>query len=583
MTARFLLRVAPGGSGDERTSLLFLRESHGFETRYGDGFELVCEPGDIALSLGDHGLVVGKLFSRIDNRAVSDLAPDICAEIVQTRGQWLLKNCWGGYVALLRDPGTTEFFLLRDPSGLIACYHAAEACGTVYFTNEPELLSLTSFGRGRVDWTRLSTHLRSSDFRGADTCFSGVSELLPGCRLRAAAPEDQEPAWKPWDHIVPDWRFERESPSELLRRTIDNCVGAWARTYDHIVMGISGGLDSSIVLSSLKTAGASPLLYTLATRAAEGDERDFAQSVADHFGYALSASHYAMAEINPGKSHVAHLARPVGNYFVQAVEATVRKQMNLIEGNGAAAIFSGGGGDNVFCFAASATPAADRLLAEGLGPGFLTTLRDIHSVTGASVPQILTKAISRACRRDHGHRWKENSHLIAAERSASETLAFAHPWLDCPRTAPPGKALHIALLLRFHNHIERHRRSDLPATIMPLLSQPIIELCLSIPSWSWFEGGINRSVARAAFADRLPTATVRRTVKGRPDSFALEIYDARRDALRDMLGEGLLRQQRVIDWHGVETVLNNTAPSHVERLRLLEFGNAEAWARHWTQ
>ncbi|WP_140419342.1 asparagine synthase-related protein [Sphingobium sp. Z007] len=100
-----------------------------------------------------------------------------------------------------------------------------------------------------------------------------------------------------------------------------------------------------------------------------------------------------------------------------------------------------------------------------------------------------------------------------------------------------------ASLLGFHNHIERHRPPDLPATIMPLLSQPIIELCLSIPGWSWFDGGINLSVARAAFADRRPTATVRRTVKGRPDSFALEIYDAHRDTQREMLGEGLLRQK----------------------------------------
>lgn len=580
MTARYLLRTA-SSDGGEPYRPLNLSDCERPTAHIGTDFALVCEPTDIALTFADHGAVIGRLFSRIDNQPVTHVGAGIQEEILQTRGQWLLDNCWGGYVAFLREGGGRDFSMLRDPSGLLACYHATDASGVRYFTNEPELLRQSDVCPCDVDWSGLASHLRSSDFRGPETCLSGVGELLAGCRLQTVAPNDLEVAWKPWTHIAHDWRFGRERSSEVLRRTIDNCVGAWARSYDNIVMGISGGLDSSIVLSALKAAGASPSLYTLATRAADGDERDYAKVVADHFGYALSAQYYAMDAVDPGRSHVAHLARPVGNYFVQAVETTVRDSIDRIVGDGTRAIVSGGGGDNVFCFAASATPAADRLLREGLGAGFWSTLWDIHRVTGASLPQILGKAIGQAWRRDHRYRWKENNHLIAADRCTGGSPNFLHPWLDCPPSTPPGKALHIALLLRFHNHIERHRRPDLPATIMPLLSQPIIELCLSIPTWSWFEGGINRAVAREAFANRLPAITLERTVKGRPDSFALEIFAKHRNALREMLGDGLLRRHSIIDWLGVETVLTHSSPSHIEQLRLLEFGNAEAWARNW--
>lgn len=547
----------------------------------GENLLLAASAGDLALDPDAEIAVIGKLFSRIDNRPLRQLDPAARREIIRSRGRWLLDHCWGAYVAVIAESGGRAVSIIRDPSGMLACYHCAIGDGGVAVTNEPELLSDAGLVSCRVDWAALARHLRSGDFRGTHTCLEGLHELLPGCRLTLGAHREMEPVWSPWAHVGPDQRLQRESAAALLSRTVGNCVTAWARSYDQILMGISGGLDSSIVLAALKSAHVKPSLYTLATAGPGGDERGYARLAAEHCSYDVEEQFFAISAVDPRRSHAAHLPRPTGNYFVQAIEAAVKGTFARVDGDGRGAIFSGGGGDNVFCYAHSASPVVDRWLQEGFGAGVFATARDIHRVTGASLPAIVTKALGKRWGRHKGYRWKGDDLFIATAVEA-EPLSFNHPWLDAPDDALPGKALHIALLLRFHNHLERHRRPDFPPTIMPLLSQPIVELCLSIPSWRWYEGGVNRSVARQAFADRLPEALIRRTSKGRPDSFILEIFERHRALLREMLHNGLLHRQGIIDIEPIDTVLMSANPNHRHQLRVLELGNAEAWARKWS-
>src|SRR3546814_15687375 len=67
--------------------------------------------------------------------------------------------------------------------------------------------------------------------------------------------------------------------------------------------------------------------------------------------------------------------------------------------------------------------------------------------------------------------------------------------------------------------IELYPRSTAAPQITPLLSQPIVELCLSIPTWQWVRGGRDRAVARAAVADLLPALIAQRRTKGGQTGF----------------------------------------------------------------
>ncbi|NVL78622.1 asparagine synthetase B family protein, partial [Escherichia coli] len=76
----------------------------------------------------------------------------------------------------------------------------------------------------------------------------------------------------------------------------------------------------------------------------------------------------------------------------------------------------------------------------------------------------------------------------------------AHPWRMLPRDALPGKAMHVRLIVFAQSFVEGFDPRDALPTVSPLLAQPLVETCLAIPSWLWFEDGRNRVVARRAFA-----------------------------------------------------------------------------------
>nr|WP_269769800.1 asparagine synthase-related protein [Sphingomonas formosensis] len=122
---------------------------------------------------------------------------------------------------------------------------------------------------------------------------------------------------------------------------------------------------------------------------------------------------------------------------------------------------------------------------------------------------------------------------------------------------------------------------DIPM-ISPLSSQPLVELCLRIPTWMWCSGGINRAVARAAFATDLPAAVLERRSKGGADGLLVDILEHNRGTLIDFLGEGLLAQNRIVDAEQIRARLARSGPTVGEDyIRLLDLADIEAWARAW--
>ena len=74
----------------------------------------------------------------------------------------------------------------------------------------------------------------------------------------------------------------------------------------------------------------------------------------------------------------------------------------------------------------------------------------------------------------------------------------------------------------------------------PLVSQPVMEACLAIPSWQWREGGFDRAVAREAFRKDLPDLIAWRRGKGGPDGFTAPDRRSFPPAIRERLLDGLL-------------------------------------------
>ena len=73
-----------------------------------------------------------------------------------------------------------------------------------------------------------------------------------------------------------------------------------------------------------------------------------------------------------------------------------------------------------------------------------------------------------------------------------------------------------------------------------MISQPLLELCLSLPTYLLTHGGQGRALAREAFADRIPAEIARRRSKGGVDEHATAVLQRSLPLAREMLLEGQL-------------------------------------------
>src|SRR3546814_15475444 len=81
----------------------------------------------------------------------------------------------------------------------------------------------------------------------------------------------------------------------------------------------------------------------------------------------------------------------------------------------------------------------------------------------------------------------------------------------------------------------------------PLLSQPLVEACLRVPSWLWLGGGRNRLIARLAIERELHSAVVWRKSTGGLGMLQRETIRRKRMVVLDRLMEGTRAGKGLID------------------------------------
>ena len=577
MSPRYLLAVA--GEGSDTAEFLQRRNGHpGLETAVASRrLAALVNPASRCIDLSDAGCILGTLFHRHGMaKALTSLAPAETAAISASGGDALLRRYWGAYVAAIAAPDSVR--VLRDPSGTFPCYFARHG-GLTLFASDADLL-LASGAKTDIDFGEIGRQLYRANVPVPATALSGIRELLPGFSLKLpASVETQEPCWSPWEHVA-DRGEPPEAAAERLSRTVRHCIQAWASTEGRLLLSVSGGLDSSIIAACLAGAGADVICLTMFSDDPAGDERVYARALCSRLGLRLIERPYRLEDIDIEEPLAAHLPRPRDRTQANAYE---RVHLEVAREIGANAFVTGNGGDNVFGYSQSAASLADHYLVRGMGVGTVRSLLDVCSQTGCSIFDAVAQAW-RLARGPPGHRVRPKPLFLDPAFAAElESADLRHEWLDAPERALPGKAAHISLVLRAQPTLEASRGYSLPV-LSPLMSQPIVETCLEIPSWEWRAGGRDRSLARRAFARDLPPEVLGRRVKGTPSRFAARLLDHLRQPIRERLLGGRLAAHRVVDALALEQALRGDRPvPDLERVRILELVNAEAWIDRWLQ
>ena len=528
------------------------------------------------LAAADGGAVVGTLFPRHGPaRPIERLDEAEAEAIIGSGGKELLGRYWGGYVAAIE--GRHSLRILRDPSAALPCYFV-RGKGLIAFASDADLLVAAGLVQVEIDWPALARHLFNAGVPVPATALSGVSELLPGFAVDFPGLDGEVPCWSPWDHVR-RISADPEVSADRLGRTIRQCVQGWCSSRGRLLLSVSGGFDSSVVAACLASAGLDTVCLTIFGEDAAGDERAYARELCDHLGLELLERPDRVQDVDIAAALDPHLPRPVGRTQALAYEAAHIAAATEVAAD---AFVTGNGGDSVFAYSQSAAAIADRYLAEGLTAGLLGSVGDVVRQTGCSGWEAAVAAV-RLARGPRSYQCRpDRLYLHPDLLDALDPSPPQHPWLNAPADALPGKSAHIAAILRVQHCLEPGRSRFLPV-INPLMSQPIMEACLAIPSWQWRAGGRDRAAARKAFMASLPEIVAERRVKGGPDGFAARILDRYRSTIRERLLEGHLARHRIVDIEGLARVLGDERPVlGVERVRLFQLLSAEAWLDVWT-
>ncbi len=461
----------------------------------------------------------------------------------------VLRSCWGSYVAFLRRPdGAVDVF--RDPTGALPCYRMRDQRVDLAFSwLEDVLHAAPDLPPPEVDWDRLAGILHFGDPGDRGTALRGVLRVVPGELAALGAGPEGRLLWHAARIAAEPLDIGANQAADLLGSTIRRCVGAVARNRRRLLLRLSGGLDSSILASCLarQTADVEVICVNHHSGGAHEDERPYARTMASLLRLPL-----VECERDAGFDlrRVLDFARtPVPDGYVGRM-GSAAADAALAERHHATAMFTGGGGDQLFFAFRQWWPAADHLRHHGLCLDTPRAMLEGARLGEVSVWHALAQAAAhRLRRRDPWHACAPAARgaLNARPRSGSIPVRHVHPALASPTGLPIGKFMQVRALLHAPDPYDPQERERAPELLNPLLSQPVIELCLRLPTWVLAAGGISRGLARRAFAAELPPEIVHRRSKGGIENHLDAVLRRNRAFAESLLLDGELVRQGLLD------------------------------------
>lgn len=209
---------------------------------------------------------------------------EVLVHLYEEWGAEMLSHLRGMFAFALWDGRKQELFLARDRVGIKPLY-LFRTSGKVLFASQPRAFFPDRDFSRDIDPDALEAYLTYGMVPGSRSIFRGVEKLPPGHSLTLMRDRlDAKPVsyWKlrfePAEASVEEWRDRiREKLDETVRQHLisDVPVGAF----------LSGGVDSSVIVSRAARLTASPLhTFSIGFEESRFCERPYAREVARRFG-----------------------------------------------------------------------------------------------------------------------------------------------------------------------------------------------------------------------------------------------------------------------------------------------------------
>jgi asparagine synthase (glutamine-hydrolysing) len=538
------------------------------------------------------GVVLGTLFARSETSCSAPAPSGFDAaeseRILASGTRRLIERYWGRYVVFARDESADATWVLRDPTATMPCLEAKVGKLDVYFSSLEDALRVGVDVRP-VNWQYVATALCQTRLQVNETALANVTQVLGGeCVERRAGIKRRAFLWNPLRIATTEVFDDVALATEALRRSVQDCVQTWASGYQRILHTLSGGLDSSIVLSCLRDAPHRPRIVCLNLHSpgSNTDERVYARLAAERAGCEL------IERERNGTLDLTQMLKlersPFPESYLPYLELNPHEAA-IASSTGVTGSFSGIGGDQLFYQSRAFFAAGDYVQRKGLGLPVFRVALDAARIDRLSVWSVLRRALVHGVWgrtwsiQDEPARYKTLIRTDVIDEVARQSRAgeLVHPLFRAPGRVPSGKVWH-AWLLSIPPQVLGNPLGQPAAleSVAPLYSQPLIELMLRIPTYFLTIGGWDRAVARRAFQRDVPREIITRQAKGGQEEHARALLSRNIGFVRELLLEGALVSRGILDRRKLEAVLSGQ-PTRVATgpAELYECLGAEAWLR----
>lgn len=551
---------------------------------------------------GGRGALIGTLFHSSTGADVTSSGPSWLtlheeATLLESEGRSLITTHWGSYVLFLSDPIGDRVRVLRGPMSSLPCFRTEQPGVTIFFSRADDAAD-TGMLKAKINWDHIRAQSVMGDYLCTETGLKHVSAVIPGeCIFLDSGTSSARCYWSPRSLQPGTPVSDLGSAAGLLRTATQSAIDSWSASHESILVSLSGGFDSSVVLGCAAKAAHGPRVMGVNFYSREsGDERVYARSMSEKSGARV-------LEVERNRDidlrvflDCARTASPVLHFTAFETEPML---VGLAEKLGATVVFDGELGDDVFGHAFAPEILADSVMRYRFRARMLRALLNYAVLNRVSLWHAARTAIGELRmhrrlefasvyrRQQLMETWKDET--LATDDSIAlyeEMLPrFIHPWLRDFRSASPAWFQLIYSSIAICSTWAHSAFSDARGTLLisPLASQPLIEASLAIPSDLHLSGAESAAVARHAFAPQLSPAVLQRgTAKGTPDLWLRDIIARQRPFLREVLLDGLLIKEGILDKSRMEAALSgevNRSKAHASALIVQLY--IECWLRRW--
>lgn len=529
--------------------------------------------GDIYIF--ENAIVFGKLFEKINGKSV----PAKLINNINITIHDILDNFWGSYISIFHDENNVEIF--KGPSSSIECLWYNDKNLKIAFSDIDSLFKITEINF-KIDKNYIASTLCFNRVNNTKTALKNVNCLKSGHKLSIIS-SDIECIWSPIKFVNNRNNMLNDNDLEnLLKDTVIDCISSWGNAYEKSLLNLSGGLDSSIIAICLKLFSETDLISSnINFDDIVGGELKYAKELCDTYNIPLNVTTLNKSKIKVLNKFEGFPIQYRPLKYGLGFDCLDEEEKLLIKEN-IQVIFSGCGGDFLFQNMNSIFISQDYYRDKGI-KGLFTTSARVAELTNRTVWDIFIKSIKSKYFKGKKYiyeRYMDYNIINKKYSSIINANYVSHPWHQDITNLHNGKKYQIAGLIDSDNFYTYRKTSEYVDIIHPLLSQPLIELCLSIPSYRLTSGLINRSLIRSAFKDYLPQNIYLRRGKGKIGSVYDELIKYNYDDICNTLNDGNLINNEILSKNWLKLKINKGVKDSNVRMELFQLLTTELWFKN---